>query len=420
MPDAASVAVERTRDAQHGDFASNIALRLAKAARTQAARAGRGDRRGAAGQSAAGARRGRRRRLHQLSTWPRRAYARELARIHARGRAYGAELRSAPASACWWNSSPPIPPARCTSATAARPPTARPWPTCCGAVGYRVHREYYINDAGRQMDILAVSAWVRYLRGAAARRCRFPQNGYRGDYVHAARRAAAAPRAARRCGVRPPRCCADLPADAPAGDKEAYIDALIARARADRRGRLPPGAGTVARAPCSPTSATTSPSSASSSITGTSERALARQRRDRARARAARSAQGTAVHARTARCGSAPASSATRRIAWWCARTAQKTYFASDIAYHLDKRERGFELLIDVLGADHHGYVARVRAGLIGHGRAGRLPGGAPDAVREPVPRRREDPDGQARGAVRDAAAAARRKSATMPAASSI
>ena len=41
-----------------------------------------------------------------------------------------------------------------------------------------------------------------------------------------------------------------------------------------------------------------------------------------------------------------------------------KTYFASDIAYHLDKRERGFDLLIDILGSDHHGYVARVRAGL--------------------------------------------------------
>jgi arginyl-tRNA synthetase len=41
-----------------------------------------------------------------------------------------------------------------------------------------------------------------------------------------------------------------------------------------------------------------------------------------------------------------------------------KTYFASDIAYHLEKRERGFDVLLDVLGADHHGYVARVRAGL--------------------------------------------------------
>jgi arginyl-tRNA synthetase len=42
----------------------------------------------------------------------------------------------------------------------------------------------------------------------------------------------------------------------------------------------------------------------------------------------------------------------------------QKTYFASDIAYHLDKRERGFAKLVDVLGSGHHGYIARVRAGL--------------------------------------------------------
>ena len=41
-----------------------------------------------------------------------------------------------------------------------------------------------------------------------------------------------------------------------------------------------------------------------------------------------------------------------------------KTYFASDIAYHFDKRERDFDYLIDILGADHHGLHARVRAGL--------------------------------------------------------
>ena len=45
-----------------------------------------------------------------------------------------------------------------------------------------------------------------------------------------------------------------------------------------------------------------------------------------------------------------------------------RTYFASDIAYHLDKRLRGFARLIDVLGADHHGYVARVRGGLAAMG----------------------------------------------------
>ena len=49
----------------------------------------------------------------------------------------------------------------------------------------------------------------------------------------------------------------------------------------------------------------------------------------------------------------------------------QKTYFAPDIAYHLQKRERGFARLIDVLGADHHGYVARVRGALVAMGEPG-------------------------------------------------
>lgn len=42
----------------------------------------------------------------------------------------------------------------------------------------------------------------------------------------------------------------------------------------------------------------------------------------------------------------------------------QRTYFASDIAYHMDKLERGFVRVIDVWGADHHGYVPRVKAAL--------------------------------------------------------
>ena len=40
----------------------------------------------------------------------------------------------------------------------------------------------------------------------------------------------------------------------------------------------------------------------------------------------------------------------------------EHTYFATDIAYHQEKRERGFDLLIDVWGADHHGYVQRMQA----------------------------------------------------------
>jgi arginyl-tRNA synthetase len=70
--------------------------------------------------------------------------------------------------------------------------------------------------------------------------------------------------------------------------------------------------------------------------------------------------------------------------AWWFRSTAfgdekdrvvvrengQKTYFASDIAYHLNKRARGFDHLINVWGADHHGYIARVRASLEAAGAA--------------------------------------------------
>ena len=42
----------------------------------------------------------------------------------------------------------------------------------------------------------------------------------------------------------------------------------------------------------------------------------------------------------------------------------QFTYFASDIAYHMDKYERGFDRLINVWGADHHGYIPRVKGAL--------------------------------------------------------
>ena len=46
----------------------------------------------------------------------------------------------------------------------------------------------------------------------------------------------------------------------------------------------------------------------------------------------------------------------------------QFTYFASDIAYHLQKHQRGFTKAINIWGADHHGYVPRVKAALLSHG----------------------------------------------------
>src|SRR5690606_8975347 len=99
------------------------------------------------------------------------------------------------------------------------------------ATGHEVHREYYVNDAGRQMDILAASVWLRYLE-ACGESLRFPANGYRGDYVRdiAGRIHAAEGERLRRAAG---EVLAGLPPDEPdGGDKDEYIDAVIARARA--------------------------------------------------------------------------------------------------------------------------------------------------------------------------------------------
>ncbi|CAG7857685.1 partial arginyl-tRNA synthetase, partial [biofilm metagenome] len=98
------------------------------------------------------------------------------------------------------------------------------------AVGFEVQREYYVNDAGRQMDILATSIWLRYLE-ECGEPVRFPENGYRGVYVKDIAR-----------GIyhninndyrRPfDLVLENIPVDeSQGGDKEAHIDALITRTK---------------------------------------------------------------------------------------------------------------------------------------------------------------------------------------------
>jgi arginyl-tRNA synthetase len=53
--------------------------------------------------------------------------------------------------------------------------------------------------------------------------------------------------------------------------------------------------------------------------------------------------------------------------------SGEPTYFAADIAYHENKRARGYDRLINVLGADHHGYVARMKAVFAAHGEPDRI-----------------------------------------------
>ncbi|UCH53882.1 MAG: arginine--tRNA ligase, partial [Pseudomonadota bacterium] len=229
-PDAtAEITVEHARQSEHGDFASNLALTLAKAARAKPRElaerivqalpasnkiakveiAGPGfinffltddahvqivadilDAGAQYGRSAVGA--GRRVQVEFVSANP----TGPLHVGHGRGAAYGATVAN-----------------------------------LLEAVGFRVHREYYINDAGRQMDILATSVWLRYLE-LCGESLAFPSNGYKGDYVFdiAATLHREQGDTLRESAV---KLLAALPPDEPqGGDKEKHIDALVERAKA--------------------------------------------------------------------------------------------------------------------------------------------------------------------------------------------
>ncbi len=98
------------------------------------------------------------------------------------------------------------------------------------AAGYAVHREYYINDAGRQMDILASSLWLRYLE-TFGEPVVIPKNGYPAEYL---KPVAAKLREVVGDSLRRPAADVykNLPPDEPeGGDKEVYVDAVIERVR---------------------------------------------------------------------------------------------------------------------------------------------------------------------------------------------
>ena len=225
------------------------------------------------------------------------------------------------------------------------------------AAGFDVSREYYVNDAGRQMDILALSTWLRYLE-VAGERVAFPANAYRGEYVRDMGRALYEDRSTRYV-----RSATELFRDTSdaAPEPEAHLDALISRAKsllgrdyddihafalneqlADCREDLTEF-GVVFD-------------------TWYSERSLYESGRlaqaiERLAAAGQLYEKDGAKWFRSTAFGDEKDRVVQRE-------NGQYTYFASDIAYHLNKLERGFDLLIDVWGADHHGYVARIKGAL--------------------------------------------------------
>ena len=225
------------------------------------------------------------------------------------------------------------------------------------AAGFEVQREFYVNDAGRQMDILVLSTWLRYLEQGGARLA-FPANAYQGNYV---RQMAQQIRIAH--GGRYMREVSALFQDAPDTEREpeACLDALIAGAKSllgEDYAYIHDFALAEQLGDCRHdllefgVSFDHWFSEKSLYDSGLVERTVARLE-----ANGHVYAQDGAKWFRSSRFGDEKDRVIQRE-------NGQYTYFASDISYHLNKFERGFDLVIDVWGADHHGYIPRVKGAL--------------------------------------------------------
>lgn len=244
------------------------------------------------------------------------------------------------------------------------------------AAGYTVDREFYVNDAGRQMDILLVSVWMRYLETAGIA-VGFPPNGYQGDYVHQraeelrAQQGGAFERDAAAVLAGLPQARGDETPEQAEALQEARMDVLIANMK----------------------------SLLGDALRGMFDQVLARQvaecrdvlerfgvtfdrwyseqslysegkvaaTLDRLRAAGHLYEKDGATWFRSTDFGDDKDRVVLRENGLY-------TYFASDIAYHADKLARGYDSIIDVWGADHHGYIPRVKAAITAlGGDAGKL-----------------------------------------------
>lgn len=223
--------------------------------------------------------------------------------------------------------------------------------------GFDVQREYYVNDAGRQMDILAISTWLRYLDLHKVS-IPFPPNGYQGDYV---RDMAIQIQALHGdIYVRP---AAEIIKNAPNvdEDKEAHLDALIANAKAllgDAWHYIHHHALTEqlndGRADLTEFGVTFDCWFSEKSLF---ETGLVARIVEKLEAAGHIYVQDGAKWFRSTAFGDEKDRVVQRDNGLY-------TYFASDIAYHLNKFERGFDKVINIWGADHHGYIARVKGAL--------------------------------------------------------
>jgi arginyl-tRNA synthetase len=228
-------------------------------------------------------------------------------------------------------------------------------------VGFKVHREYYVNDAGRQMDILAASTWLRYLNLHEAN-IAFPANAYKGEYIinfaHDLKQ-----KYGEQFLVPTESLLENLPKDEPeGGDKELYIDAVIARGKKllgndhfqiifeftlekilqDIREDLSEFGVTYQE--------------------WFSERRIIET--DVVNKMIQTLKDKDLVYELDGALWFRSTSFQDEKDRVLQRANGQRTYFANDLAYHVNKFERGFDSVIDIFGSDHHGYVPRMKAGL--------------------------------------------------------
>ncbi len=230
------------------------------------------------------------------------------------------------------------------------------------AVGFDVDCEYYVNDAGRQMNILATSIWLRYLQISGID-ITFPSNGYKSEeYIYDIARSLIQQHGNAFIKTTD-AVMQDIPADeVDGGDKEQHIDALIERARTllgDENYDI------IFKAGLNSIVADIREDLEEFGVhyeNWYSEQSLAdRDLINKAVKQLQHTGhvyeQDNALWFRSTDFGDEKDRVVVRD-------NGQATYFASDIAYHIDKFERGYERVINIWGADHHGYVPRVKAAL--------------------------------------------------------
>ena len=225
------------------------------------------------------------------------------------------------------------------------------------AIGYKVDREYYVNDAGRQMDILTISIWLRYLEQCGFR-IDFPENAYQGDYIREIADKLYSDNQQAFCSE------VDFPKDiiVDSDDPETSIDQLISFSKStlgseNYQAILNSGLNEILdeiREDLADFGVVFDCWFSEQSLSNDDQ---IQKCIDRLKKSEFVYEENGALWFRSTTFGDEKDRVIIRD-------NGQTTYFASDIAYHAEKFSRGYDKVINIWGADHHGYIARIKAAL--------------------------------------------------------